>query len=74
MLFAHGEAIIRGRPGGLPDLIDEVEGASFRISLPSDWADRNRPGRGGLRIFGLADEIAGEISIQYPQPRTRPGR
>lgn len=74
LLFAHGEAIFRGRPGGLPDLIDEVEGASFRISLPSDWADRNRPGRGGLRIFGLADEIAGEISIQYPQPRTRPGR
>jgi len=74
VLFADGEPIFRGRPGGLPDLIDEVEGASFRIALPSDLADRTRPGRSGLRIFGLTDEAAGELSIQYPQARTQPAR
>lgn len=74
LLFVGGEMVFRGTPGGLPDLIDEVEGASFRFSLPSDWADGSPAGRVGVRMFAVTDGTAGELAIQYPKPRERARR
>jgi len=69
LLFRDGVMLFRTRPGGMPDLIDEVEGASFRFTLPGGLSAGGPDGRGGLRLFGVTEKVAGELHIQYPAPR-----
>ena len=71
LLFHDGVMIFRTRPGGMPDLIEEVEGASFRFTLPSGLIAGGSDARGRLRLFGVTEEVAGELNIQYPAPRGR---